>query len=86
MEAGSQLHNHLKNNNLFEIFQSGCHSAHGTKTDMLRVTNYLLMAGDSGSASLLILLDLTAAFDTVDHTILWDRLHNTVGLSGIVLQ
>jgi len=86
MEAGSQLHNHLKNNNLFEIFQSGFHSAHGTKTDMLRVTNYLLMAADSGSASLLILPDLTAAFDTVDHTILWDRLHNTVGLSGIVLQ
>lgn len=84
--VASQLQNHLRRNNLFEKFQSGFRSAHSTETALLRVTNDLLMTADAGSPSLLILLDLSAAFDTVDHTILLDRLHHTVGLSGTALQ
>uniref|UniRef100_A0A3P9L8G6 Reverse transcriptase domain-containing protein n=1 Tax=Oryzias latipes TaxID=8090 RepID=A0A3P9L8G6_ORYLA len=79
--VASQLQNHLKQNNHFEKFQSGFRSAHSTETALLRVTNDLLMAADSGSPSLLVLLDLTAAFDPVDHTV-----QNTVGLSADVLQ
>src|SRR4029434_10377590 len=80
--VASQLQDHLKHNNLFEKFQSGFRSAHSTETALLRVTNDLLMTADAGSPSLLILLDLTAAFDTVDHTILLERLHTTIGLAG----
>ena len=84
--VASQLQDHLKHNNLFEKFQSGFRSAHSTETALLRVTNDLLMTADAGSPSLLILLDLTAAFDTVDHTILLERLHTTIGLSDSALK
>uniref|UniRef100_A0A3P9JI23 Reverse transcriptase domain-containing protein n=1 Tax=Oryzias latipes TaxID=8090 RepID=A0A3P9JI23_ORYLA len=47
--------------------------------------NDLLIAADQGSPSRLFLLDLSAAFDTVDHGILLNRLHTTVGLSGNIL-
>lgn len=54
-------------------------SSHRTETALLKVLNDLLFATDSGDCALLRLLDLTAAFDTVDHTILIDRLNNEVG-------
>ncbi|XDV28427.1 hypothetical protein PO909_031744 [Leuciscus waleckii] len=55
------------------------------KTALVRVTNDLLMTADASSPSLLILLDLTAAFDTMDHHILLHRLHSSIGLSDTAL-
>lgn len=52
---------------------------------LVRVTNDLLLTVDSGQNSLLLLLDLSAAFDTVDHTILLNRLQNHVGIQGSAL-
>ena len=61
--------------------KSHFHSAHSTETALVRVTNDLLMTADAGSPSLLILLDLTAAFDTIDLLILLKRLCDDIGLS-----
>ena len=44
------------------------------------------MNSDTGLNTVLVLLDLTAAFDTIDYAILLDRLENRVGLSGTVLH
>ncbi|KAJ0000369.1 hypothetical protein NQD34_012211 [Periophthalmus magnuspinnatus] len=84
--VSSQLHHHLKSNNLYEKFQSGFRPSHSTETALIRVTNDLMRASDSGSISLLILLDLSAAFDTVDHHILLHRLQHYTGLSGTALH
>jgi len=51
-----------------------------------KVYNDLLLAADEWQVSALCLLDLTAAFDTVDHELLLLRLERQFGLRGTVLQ
>ncbi len=50
------------------------------------MTNDLLLASDQGCISLLVLLDLSAAFDIIDHDILIDRLQNYTGVQGQALR
>ena len=59
---------------------------HSTETALLQITNCLLESTDQGRVSILSLLDLSAAFDTIDRSILLERLHTTFGISGSALQ
>ncbi len=74
-----------RQNNICEDFQSGFRPSHNTETALIRVTNDVLLSSDRGCISLLVLLDLSAAFDTIDHNILLNRLENFVGISGSAL-
>jgi len=64
--------------------QSACRRFHSTETAVTKVYNDLLFAADGGQMSALCLLDLTAAFDTVDYALLIDRLERQFGLRDVL--
>ena len=82
----SQLVTHLQEHNLADPFQSAYRKIHSTETALTFVNNEILMSLDSCRTVPLILLDLSAAFDTVDHTILLNRLQHHLGISLPVLK
>lgn len=81
----TQIESHLSVTRLRETFQSAYRSGHSTETSLLRVTSDLLKATDDGHVSVLALLDLSAAFDTIDHDILITRLSKSFGIRGTAL-
>ncbi len=81
-----QLQSFLNKYNLSEVFQSGLREHHSTESALLKVHNDLLLAADNEECVILILLDLSAAFDSVDHQLLINRLEQWVGIQGKALQ
>ncbi|WP_419649386.1 reverse transcriptase domain-containing protein, partial [Thiolapillus sp.] len=81
-----QLLAYLTEHKLICPSQSAYRPHHSTETALLKITNDILLALDSGNVSLLTLLDLSAAFDTIDHCILLDRLQHMYGISGTALS
>ena len=65
---------YLSSADLLPSLQSGFRQGHSTKTAVLRVLSDILQAVDRGDTAALMFLDLSAAFDTVDHAILLQRL------------
>ncbi|MCP3852877.1 MAG: hypothetical protein GY694_22015, partial [Gammaproteobacteria bacterium] len=71
---------------LKDNLQSAYKAKHSTETALVKVLNDIFCAIDDGNLSLLTLLDLSAAFDTIDHTILIKRLEVSFGIRGAVLN
>ena len=65
--------------------QSAYRPNHSTKTALLKVVNDILVAIDKGDATVLAILDQSAAFDTIDHSILINRLITCFGITDCVL-
>lgn len=84
--AANQTCHYLRLNNLYPKFQAAYQQFHSTETALLRVHNDVLRAIDSKKEVILIMLDLSAAFDTIDYDILIRRLHTQFGFKDIVLQ
>ena len=77
---------HITSYNLLHKFQSAYRSGHSTETALLRVHHDILEALDVGRTCALVLLDLSAAFDCIDHTILLIRLQFAYGIDGKALN
>ena len=77
--------NHSTANDLLPKFQSSYRSHHSTETAITRIYNDVIQAVDQGHVVAMVLLDLSAAFDTVDHQILLDVLTKRFGVQGLSL-
>jgi len=64
---------YLSSTNLIPPLQSGYRQSHSTETAVLRVLSDILQAVDNGDLAALVLRNMSAAFDTVDHSILLRR-------------
>ena len=73
-------------NNLHGTFQSAYKVHHSTETVMVKVQDDILRAIDGNEAVVLLMLDISAAFDTVSHETLLDRLSRRYGITGSVRE
>ena len=83
--VADQLQAHLDTNSLHVKFHLAYRRGHSPETALLRILNLLVMT-DGGNNAVLVLLDQSAAFDTLDHMLLLQRLHAEIGLDGSTLD
>ena len=76
----------MTTNKLHLLLQSAYKEHHSTESALLKVKNDILMNMDAQKVTLLVLLDLSAAFDTVRYDFLLDRLRTAIGVSGKALE
>ena len=77
---------HILDNNIVDSFQSAYRAGHSCETALLRVYNDIVTIVGKGNGSFLVLLDLSAAFDTIDHDNLFYILEKYVGIGGSALR
>ena len=82
----AQLVTHIKRHGMMEAHLSAYHSSHSTETALLKVKTDIIQALDNQEVACLILLDLSAVFDTIDHDILLNRLKSRFAVTGVVLK
>ena len=81
----SRLSQYLIVNNLYDDHQSAYRSNHSVETLLSNVSNFILQEMDVGKITAMVLLDLSSAFDTVDHEILLNDL-TSLGVQGQALE
>ena len=84
--VASRLKTYLNANNLSNKYQSAYKANHSTETALLRVLNDIICLQPNKHPIMLVLLDLSAAFDTVDKHILFERLYSYFGIRGTALR
>ena len=82
----SRLNSHINSSHTSNDYQSAYRKFHSTVTALLKIHNDILSSMNDGRVTALTLLDLSAAFDTIDHSILLRRLGDWFGVSGKALD
>ena len=81
-----RIQNHVTSSPNFNPNQSAYRPYHSTEIALILTLDNILHAADQGSSSVVVSLDLSAAFDTIDHNILLSRLVNSFGIHGLALS
>jgi hypothetical protein len=81
-----RIQDHCVASSITNRFQSAYKCHHSTETALIRVHNDIMQAVDKEGGAILVLLDLSAAFDTIDHHLLLDHLKHHMGITDQALQ
>ena len=84
--VATRSNSYLDDNNLHELLQSAYKQGHSTETALVKVQNDISRSNDERKCVALLLLDLSAAFDTVDHSMMLSRLRHRFGIDGKALK
>ena len=84
--SAARFPNHLSDNELYEQMQSAYRPHHSIETALVKVCNDLSCSLHERKAVILVLLDMSAAFDTIDNGIMLSRLKDRFRISGTVLH
>ena len=84
--VAKQINEHIAHEGTSNENQSAYRAFHSSETALLKMQNDIATSMDKGAAVGLVLLDLSAAFDTIDHSILFNCLQHWYGIDGVVLK
>ena len=84
--ADTRFVEHVEKHSLFPIFQSAYRVNYSTETALVRLHNDMLRVIDSGEVGGLVLLDMSSAFDTVDHQVMIDVLRRRFDVRDAALD
>ena len=84
--VAARLTNYMTINQLHEPMQSAYRACYNIETALMQVQNDIRRTLDQGVAAILVLLDLSAAYDAIDHSILLSRMESVLGVKGSALQ
>ena len=84
--AFTQFMSYVTEHELIAKFQSAYRRFHSTETSMVRVLNDILLTIDSRQVAVLVLLDMSSAFDTIDSSLLLQRLSDRYGVGGTAMS
>ena len=81
-----QFDKHCREHHLLPDFQSAYSKGYSTKTSLMKITNDIFWGMERKQVTAVIVLNMSAAFDTIDHDLLLDILHKRFGIAETVLQ
>ena len=81
-----QLDNHLEENNLVMQEQSAYKKYHSCETAIAKIYDDVLRNLDSKTSVVIVFLDYSAAFDSIDQDIMLEKLQNRFGIDGVALK
>ena len=81
-----RLTRHIEDESMFDPYQSAYRANYSTETALLFIVNQIKMAFDNRKGTVLVFIDFSSAFDTIDHAILLRRRRLRYGLEGKALD